>query len=81
MALLFECLTLSPTRQSVTPASDGGYSGGNATERGMSCSAHSSGRDKRPLAIKLKKSRQGTCYERKITNTVKDQRPQPKDVT
>ena len=80
MALLFACLTLSTRVQAVTPAPDGGYLDGNTVEGDNRLFGSPAGRDKRPLAIKLK-SRQGTCYEGKITNPWRDQRDQPKDVT
>jgi hypothetical protein len=40
----------------VTPARDGGYPDGNTFERDNELFASQAGRDKRPLAIKLKKA-------------------------
>jgi hypothetical protein len=80
MAPLFACLTFSARVQAVTPAPNGGYLDGNTVERDNGLFGSPAGCDKRPLAIKLK-SRQGTCYEGKTTNTRRDQRHQPKDVT
>jgi hypothetical protein len=80
MALLFNP-TLSSRRQAVTPARDGGYPTATPPSVVMGCSTHNAARDKRAVGDQAEKSRQGTCYERKTTNTLKDQRPQPKDVT
>jgi hypothetical protein len=55
MALLFACLTLSRRVQAVTPAPDGGYLDGNTVEGDNRLFGSPAGRDKRPLAIKLKK--------------------------
>jgi hypothetical protein len=56
MAPLFACLTLSARVQAVTPAPDGGYPDGNTLERDTGLFGSQAGRDKRPLAIKLKKA-------------------------
>ena len=77
---LFECLTLSPRGQAVTPEPDGGYPDANTVERRNGLFGSQARRDKRPLAIKLKKADKALVTKAR-QQTPRDRRHQPKDVT
>jgi hypothetical protein len=69
MAPLFACLTLSARVQAVSPAPDGGYPDGNTVQRDNGLFGSQAVARQAAVGNQAEKSRQGTCYEGKTTNT------------